>query len=241
MKTVLCIGGLDPAGRAGLLADAAAVHALGARPLCVATALTFQSSIKVDGFEAVAPDIVRRQIEVLLRDEQVDAVKIGQLASAGNAAVVLGLPPELPIVLDTPLIASSGAALFPLSEIGAYAPLVSRATLVTPNATEVLLLTRASSPAERAPALAAARRLDAKAVLLKGGHLPGAEVEDVLLRGGEEITLRSPRLSGRFRGTGCRLASAIAVGLAEGRDLRRSARDAHEWLHQQLVRESSGT
>jgi hydroxymethylpyrimidine/phosphomethylpyrimidine kinase len=233
MKTVLCIGGLDPAGRAGLLADAGAVSAAGARPLCVATALTFQSSRKVDGYEAVSAATLWRQIEVLLRDETIDAVKIGQLATAENAAVVQRLPLGLPLVLDTPLVSSSGAALFPPDQLRAYRPLMERAALVTPNAVEVLALGGGTDP------MVAARTLPAQAVLLKGGHLEGANVEDTLLRGAEVARFSSPRLAGRFRGTGCRLASAIAARLVLGEGLVAAVEQSHRWLHGELVREAS--
>ena len=111
MKTVLCIGGLDPAGRAGLLVDAAAVRANGGRPLCVASALTFQSSRRVLGFEAVVASSLARQIEALLGDEPIDAVKVGQVGSGENAETIARMCPDVPIVVDTPLISSSGAAL----------------------------------------------------------------------------------------------------------------------------------
>jgi len=239
MKTVLCIGGLDPAGRAGLLADARAVHAMGARPLCVATALTFQSSLRMTGYEAVPAHTLDRQLEVLLRDEAIDAVKVGQLASADNAAVVSRLPMALPIVLDTPLASSGGVALFPLDALAAYTPLLARAVLVTPNAPELAVLGREMPLETREAAISIARDLGAAAVLVKGGHLPGAEVEDVLVTVDETVSFRSPRLPGPFRGTGCRLASAIAARIAQGDDLSLAVSLARQWLLEDLLRESA--
>ena len=239
MKTVLCIGGLDPAGRAGLLADARAVQAMGARPLCVATALTFQSSLRMTGYEAVPAHTLDRQLEVLLRDEAIDAVKVGQLASADNAAVVSRLPMALPIVLDTPLASSGGVALFPLDALAAYTPLLSRAVLVTPNAPELAVLGREMPLETREAAISIARDLGAAAVLVKGGHLPGAEVEDVLVTVDETVSFRSPRLPGPFRGTGCRLASAIAARIAQGDDLSLAVSLARQWLLEDLLRESA--
>jgi len=239
MKTVLCIGGLDPAGRAGLLADARAVQAMGARPLCVATALTFQSSLRMTGYEAVPAHTLDRQLEVLLRDEAIDAVKVGQLASADNAAVVSRLPMALPIVLDTPLASSGGVALFPLDALAAYTPLLARAVLVTPNAPELAVLGREMPLETREAAISIARDLGAAAVLVKGGHLPGAEVEDVLVTVDETVSFRSPRLPGPFRGTGCRLASAIAARIAQGDDLSLAVSLARQWLLEDLLRESA--
>jgi hydroxymethylpyrimidine/phosphomethylpyrimidine kinase len=236
---VLCIGGLDPAGRAGLLADARAVAAMGARPLCVATALTFQSSVRVDGYEAVSCKTLQSQLRTLIRDEQIDAVKIGQLATAENAAVVAELPLQVPMVLDTPLVSSSGAELFPAAAvIKAYRPLVARATVVTPNAEEVFLLTGRERENSRAAAEYAAVALGAEAVLLKGGHLEGDRVVDVLIRGSDRSEFSSHRLRGRFRGTGCRLASAMAAALASGDTIDSAVMRARLWLVTQLRSES---
>lgn len=235
MKTVLCIGGLDPAGRAGILADARAVTANGARPLCVATALTFQSSRRVTGYEPVPAKVLWAQLELLLEDEPIDAVKIGQLATAENAAVVGRLPGHLPLVLDTPLVSSSGAPLFPTDMLSAYQPLIHRATLVTPNVPELVSLSGRSDDA-----LAAASALNAKAVLVKGGHLPGDFVEDRLVIGGAIFRYASPRLPGRFRGTGCRLASAIAARLAQAAALPDAVDQSHRWLHEELRLEMGG-
>lgn len=220
MRTVLCLGGLDPAGRAGLLADARAVEAMGARALCVPTALTFQSSRRVDGYHALTAEVLRAQLAPLLRDESIDAVKVGQLGSPGAAQVVASLPAHLPMVLDTPLVSSSGAALFPESQVAeAYGPLVRRASLVTPNAPEADVL---------------AGLLDGLPVLLKGGHRDGTEVVDVLTHAGTRHEFRSARLPGRFRGTGCRLASAIAARLACGDGLVEAVGRARAWLVSQL-------
>lgn len=247
MTAVLCIGGLDPAGRAGLLADARAVEAQGVRAICVASALTFQSSRRVDGFVPVDPDVLARQLATVLRDEPVRAVKIGQLGAPENVAVVLEAlqllsanPPAL--VVDTPLISSSGAALFPLENARAdYAPLFAAATLVTPNAPEAALLSGADGIAGRRELEAAALSLGAPAVLLKGGHVDGPVVTDVLLLAdGARQSWSSNRLPGSFRGTGCRLASAIAGRLASGETLEAAVGEGRAWLQGWLERQASG-
>jgi hydroxymethylpyrimidine/phosphomethylpyrimidine kinase len=212
---------------------------MGARPLCVATALTFQSSAKVDGYEAVSPETLRRQIATLVRDEQIDAVKIGQIATPENAAVLADLPLNVPMVLDTPLVSSSGAELFPRdSVVFSYRPLMARATVVTPNADEVFLLCGRTKESLRDAAHGAAKSLDANAVLLKGGHLEGEKVVDVLFQKSGPLEMSSPRIPGRFRGTGCRLASAIAAGLADGDTVESAAMNARLWLLQQLRNEA---
>lgn len=233
MSVVLCIGGLDPAGRAGLLADARAVEAMGARAVCVASALTFQSSKSARGYVAVEADVLRRQLEPLLADEPIGAVKLGQLASLDNARVIARWLPPRPLVVDTPLVTSSGVELLPARQVSeAYAPLLARATLVTPNAVEILSLVGGDEPQE------AARRLETAAVLLKGGHLPGDQVADRLYeRGDLSRTWASARVPGVFRGTGCRLASAVAARLAVGDGLQSAIDAARGWLVECLRQE----
>lgn len=232
---VLCIGGLDPSGRAGLLADARAVEGVGGRALCVATALTFQSSTHARGFVAVEPDVLRRQLDVLLEDEPINAIKLGQLASLENARVLAERLPPCPLVVDTPLVTSSGVLLLPQSDVfEAYEPLFRRATLVTPNAVEALALSRnLSDPIE------AVRSIPTTAVLLKGGHLGGEKVVDRLFVERTEVaSWESERLPGRYRGTGCRLASAIAAELGKGEGLRTAISSARTWLVERLEEES---
>lgn len=234
---VLCVGGLDPAGRAGLVADVRAVEGLGGRALCVATALTFQSSRRGRGHKVVEREDVRRQLAVLLADERIDAVKLGQLASLTTARLLEKiLPHNVPLVVDTPLATSSGSPLIPPSAIrAAYEPIVRRASLVTPNALEVRTLVP-----EGADIVDAAQRLRAPAVLLKGGHVDGVEVVDQLF---EHSTLsaswRSERIAGRHRGTGCRLAAAIATGLGRGENLQAAISSARRWLVERLAQEAT--
>jgi hydroxymethylpyrimidine/phosphomethylpyrimidine kinase len=238
VTAVLCVGGLDPAGRAGLLADVRAVEAQGVRAVAVATALTIQSSTRAEGYVAVEVALVRRQLALLLADEPIRAVKVGQLATPELAAVLLEALGPLPLVLDTPLVTSSGSSLFPADSVrSAYAPLLARATLVTPNAVEVFALAGRPVSTERGEAEAAALALPAPAVLLKGGHLAGERVEDVLLRDGTRRSFSAGRVPGKFRGTGCRLASAIAARLALGEELEEAVRRARGWLREQLLKE----
>jgi len=235
---VLCIGGLDPSGCAGLLADVRAVELLGGRPLGVVTAHTFQTSRRAEGFEPVPVDVVMRQVRLLLDDEPVGAVKVGQLPDAALAAALaaeLEKRPALPVVLDTPLATSSGSPLMRADSVrAAYAPLLQRAAVVTPNREEVRVLIDRSTD----DAVATVRSLGAS-VLLKGGHAEGEEAEDLLiLSSGPAQAFATPRLPGHFRGTGCRLASAIAFHLAAGFELAESVALAKHWLHEELRLES---
>ncbi|MFM2153373.1 MAG: hypothetical protein RL199_1808 [Pseudomonadota bacterium] len=234
---VLCIGGLDPAGRAGLLADVRAVEAMGGRALAVATALTHQTSSRAAGFAPVSPQVVARQVSMLLEDEPVGTVKVGQLASRATARAIAPLLSGVAVVLDTPFATSSGIELIPSCERAeAYGLLLPIATLVTPNLPEWSLL---KTPGERDAE--AMRRLGLRQLLLKGGHRPVTEAAaDVLLvtrADGvlDERTYTAPRVPGRFRGTGCGLASAIATGLARGEEIGGAIEAAKQWLTSSLA------
>jgi len=219
---VLVLAGLDPSGGAGLLADAEAVRALGARPLCVATALTVQTTRAAQRFEPVDPSVVADSAAALLEEEDVRAIKIGMVGSravAGEIAALLDAWRKLPRVVDPVLAASSGASLFEGSISAArdsYLRLANGAVL-TPNVPEAEALLGAKL---EDPLLAGALIGEgAGAVLLKGGHLPGNPTDFLFERGSVE-RFSAPRIPAEARGTGCRLASALAAGLALGMPLR---------------------
>jgi hydroxymethylpyrimidine/phosphomethylpyrimidine kinase len=249
--SILCIGGIDPAGRAGLSVDARAVWMMGGHPLTVPTALTFQTGRALEGFHPVPVDVVRRQLDLLARDEVVSAIKIGQIGSAGMAAAVLEAIdvhfPSVPVVLDTPLANTAEHPLIDPADVQtAYAGLLARASVATPNAPEVLALSSLAQGVDVEALSESARQgdrvaletlgaaLPARAVLLKGGHLDGDLVTDVLLVGKDRHPFSSTRVPGMTRGTGCRLASAIATGLGRGEDLIASVRLARAWLLKEL-------
>jgi hydroxymethylpyrimidine/phosphomethylpyrimidine kinase len=234
---VLVLAGLDPSGGAGLLADAEAVRSAGARPLCVATALTAQTSRRMHGFQPLAPALALQTAQALLEEEPIRAIKVGMLGTPAMARAVAELLERaaLPAVVDPVLAASSGAALFqggPAAARAAYSSLW-RYAVVTPNAPEArVLLDLPEDPADADALEHAARELvrrGAKAALVKGGHAAGTEAVDVLcgVHGCERLS--APRLAGRgARGTGCRLASALAAGLALGKPLPEAARSAKQ-------------
>jgi hydroxymethylpyrimidine/phosphomethylpyrimidine kinase len=240
---VLVAAGLDPTGGAGLVADVEALLAVGARAMAVATALTLQGPCGAAGWEAVSPRFVARQVEELVRGrgERPRALKTGMLAGGATAAAlarIFSRPPlaRLPLVVDPVLAASTGLSLFghghrhtPLS---ALLPLVERATVVTPNRPELEALTGAPLE-DDAAAIEAARRLPCRAVLVKGGHRAGAPV-DLLVRGRTVKRFEGRRREGTARGTGCRLASAIAAGLAQGKPLRESVLVARDVVRRHL-------
>jgi hydroxymethylpyrimidine/phosphomethylpyrimidine kinase len=219
---VLCVGGIDPAGCAGLAADLRAVQALGGHGLPVPTAVTVQDTRRLAAVAPLPPRLVRAQLEAVLADIGAQAVKIGMLATAPVArevAAALQRHRCANVVADPVLHSTTGGTL--LDERG-RAVLVRRilplAAVVTPNIPEAEVLLGRRIRGEKGM-IAAARTLlslGPAAVLLKGGHLRG-EALDVFTDGRQTLLLRAPRVRTRdTRGTGCVLAAAIAVYLARG-------------------------
>lgn len=223
---VLCIAGSDSGGGAGIQADIKAVSAMGGYAASAITALTAQNTLGVHGVLPVPPDFVAAQIDAVLRDIGADAIKTGMLHDAGVISAVadcLAAHGEIPLVVDPVMLAKGGARLLDPDAIGALrARLFVRARLITPNLPEAEALL-GMAIGERAAMITAARALAAQsgaAVLLKGGHLPGESVIDVLIENGALHEFASPRIAGRHtHGTGCTLASAIAALLAQGSPL----------------------
>ena len=244
---VLVVAGLDPSGGAGLLADLAALEAVGARGWAVASALTAQGAGGARGFLASTPRFVLEQIEALLGGREAPrAVKTGMLATA---AIVRALAARLaerplarvPLVLDSVLATTSGLPLFEagrLSPGAALAPLLERAALVTPNLLELARLAGHDTSTDEA-AVRAARLLPARAVLVKGGHRRDDPV-DLLVMGRRTTRIPGRRRPGTARGTGCRLASAIAGLLARGEPLEVAVRRAKRLVERYIDRVNAG-
>ena len=239
---VLAIAGLDPSGGAGILADAEAIRAIGARPVCVATALTVQTTRAVRRWEAVPPAMVADSAHALLLEENVRAIKIGMIGDAKIAEAILKVispRPDLPVVVDPVLQSTSGVLLFngKLDKArDAYLSL-SKHALITPNLLEAAaLLDLVKQPQDGAGVEQAARALVGKGVraaLVKGGHLPGDPV-DALAMGNAAEQFAGTRLKAKARGTGCRLSSAIAAGLALGKPIRDAVLDARTYVRSYL-------
>ena len=231
---VLTIAGSDSGGGAGVQADLKTFAALGCYGMSAITALTAQNTVGVQAIHAVPASFLRQQIVSVIEDIGVDAVKIGMLHEPGVVEVVAWAIDHFGlrnVVLDPVMVATSGDRLIAAETVEVLVrELFPRACLVTPNLDETSLpLTTA---AELAPAARDLLSRGAQAVLLKGGHLAGDEVEDLLCRGdGEELSLRSPRIASRnVHGTGCTLSSAIAAYLALGEDLGSAVRQARAYI-----------
>ncbi len=236
----LAIGGLDPGGGAGVLADLRAFAAAGAFGCAAVAIVTVQSTAGLRRVRALgARDLVDQAGEVL-RHQRVRAVKVGALGTAANVLAVarlLAQYAEVPVVIDTPMRPTRGQArlLARRATDALRDELLPRATVVTVNAEEagVLLGESVRTVSEAHDAARALRQTGAHAVLVKGGHLAGAAAVDVLALGSEVIELRARRLEvGAVHGTGCTFASLIAGRLAvrAGARVRRATLvDAIRW------------
>lgn len=214
MSVVLAIGGIDTSGGAGLTRDSAMAARLRCDLKPVVSALTVQTDRSVSMVMETAPDLFAAQLEAALAPPLPQAVKIGMLASPEQVQCILRLVPKsLPVVFDPVLTASSSGTLTPTEVL---APLLKRVTLLTPNLPEARILADLPEQTEPASLAAALLRLGPKAVLVKGGHGTGSDCLDVLLSEHECRTFSTPRLLGTWRGTGCRLSTAIACGLSKG-------------------------
>ena len=240
---VLSIAGSDSSGGAGIQADVKTITALGAYAATAITALTAQSTLGVLDVLAVPPAFVSKQIRVVLDDVGADAVKTGMLVDAVTIlAVVEALTATHPlpmVVVDPVMIAKGGAALLAADATRALIEhLLPLATIVTPNVPEATALTglELQTPDDLERAGKALLELGARAALVKGGHLQGAEVVDVLVtRDGSSARFAGRRVPGRStHGTGCTLAAAIAASLAQGMDLPASTLRAKRFVEEAI-------
>jgi len=239
---VLICAGLDPSGGAGLIADVRVVTELGGRPVGIVTALTVQSTTAVLSSEAIRPDLIREQLELLLSDVEVRAVKIGMIGSseiAESIGLALALT-QAPVVWDPVLHPTRGDLTFADNRFGhAMIALAPHLTLLTPNVGELTFLAGApitSLDDARAAGQALASKLRC-AVLAKGGHLNTDDAVDLLCTSDRVEELRGPRLpSGEHvHGTGCALSSAIVTHLALGADLVTACRAAKDFVFARIA------
>jgi hydroxymethylpyrimidine/phosphomethylpyrimidine kinase len=221
---VLIIAGSDSGGGAGVQADVKTVTMLDAYAATAITALTAQNTKGVFGVLPIPPDFIRREIEVVLDDIGADAIKTGMLHDLAVietvAAVLQERATRIPLVVDPVMAAKGGARLIDPSAIeGLKRLLIARADILTPNLPEAEILcgTTIRNLAEMRAAGESLLALGCRAVLVKGGHLSGDIVSDVLVAAQGARVWESPRIATRHtHGTGCTLASAIAAGLAHG-------------------------
>jgi hydroxymethylpyrimidine/phosphomethylpyrimidine kinase len=235
---VLVIAGSDSGGGAGIQADIKAITALGAYAATAVTALTAQNTLGVHGVIEVPPAFVALQARTALADLGADAIKTGMLGSAAVvetvAALVAEMAPGLPLVVDPVMVAKGGQRLLDPAALAALrTSLLPRASLLTPNIPEAEALTdlAVATVDDMRRAADALLASGVPAVLLKGGHLSGASVVDILATADGEQRLERPRIATRHtHGTGCTLASAVASGLAQGMALAESVARARAYV-----------
>lgn len=245
MNIALTIAGSDSGGGAGIQADLKTFHQFGVFGTSAITAVTAQNTLGVRAWEALSPGLITAQLDALAEDLPPAAVKTGMLGSAavtGAVADAIRRHRFPHYVLDPVMVASSGDRLLDMdAERTVLERLVPLAELVTPNLDEAAILAgrevRTVDAMEAAAQLLVAR--GAKAALIKGGHLAGSEVVDVLALGGTGGTVRRytrPRLAARgSHGTGCTLSAAITAGLALGATLERAVEDALDFVHRAIA------
>ena len=239
---VLTIAGSDSGGGAGIQADLKTMSALGCFGMSAITALTAQNTTGVRAIHAVPPQMLTDQIDAVVEDIGVDAVKIGMLHAPDIVAAVANAIDKHQlrrVVLDPVMVATSGAVLIDNPAIAALVEqLFPRVDIITPNLDEASLLVGRTLQSEQDMQQAAhqLQEMGAAAVLLKGGHLQGDTVSDLFLsREGQTQWLRAPRIhSHNTHGTGCTLSSAIASHLALGHTLTEAIAQAHRYIRQAL-------
>ena len=240
---VLSIAGSDSGGGAGIQADLKTFSALGCYGMTAITALTAQNTRGVRSIHGAPAAMLRDQIDAVVEDIGVDAVKIGMLHAPEIVETVASAIDRFSlqnVVLDPVMVATSGAVLI---GDGAVAVLVrelfGRVALVTPNLDEAALLVGRTlvTEADMTSAAQALLGMGAKAVLLKGGHVPGDVVPDLfLVRGGQPHWMRAPRIqSENTHGTGCTLSSAIAAYLALGEPMLQAIESARAYIRGALA------
>lgn len=258
-RFALTIAGSDSGGGAGIQADLKAFAAAGAFGLSAITAITAQNTRGVNAIYPSGAEAVIAQLNALISDFPIDAIKTGMLFDASTIEAVTHSVATLqaPIVVDPVMIATSGAHLLDRNAVDAYRPLIARATILTPNLPEAQALLKCDTIITPEDILLAANRLlefGCQAVLLKGGHAPishapistgqlagsdtSNQISDLLLMqtdsGVKVRWFRTQRLDIRGHGTGCTLASLITAFLARGLDIESATAKAIAMLRNAL-------
>jgi hydroxymethylpyrimidine/phosphomethylpyrimidine kinase len=251
IPNVVTIAGVDPSGGAGVLADLKSFSALGAYGCGVIAALTAQNTQGVSGVHVPPVDFLRLQIDTLFADVRLDAVKLGMLGSAQIVATVaerLAHWKAPNVVCDPVMVAKSGDALLARDAVGMVREaLLPQCFMMTPNLPEAGVLLEERAPESIKEMYRAAEKLrellplkNERWVLLKGGHLPGNELVDLLFDGDRMIEMHGPRMETKnTHGTGCSLSSAIAAllpqAVGELYPVETAVRHARDWLQQAIA------
>jgi hydroxymethylpyrimidine/phosphomethylpyrimidine kinase len=232
---ILIIAGSDSGGGAGIQADIKTVTMLGGHAMTAITTVTAQNTAGVSAIHPVPTEMILAQIEAVIGDIGVDAIKIGMIGGAFAAEQVAARlerlkaeQPSLPIVFDPVMVATSGSPLADEATIVAFGRLMDVATIATPNLPELKRLTSEDDPVSAALHLVGQHGC---AVLIKGGHEEGEALADALIETDNMTSWQGQRIdTTSTHGTGCTLASAIALFLAEGSSLADAVSRAREFV-----------
>ena len=239
--TALTVAGSDSGGGAGIQADLKTFAAHGLHGVCAVTAVTAQNTVGVTAVATIAAPVVRAQIDAVVADFDVRAIKTGMLASREIVAAVcdaLEALPNIPVVVDPIMVATSGDRLLDDDAVELIRTrLLRRARLVTPNRLEAEVLSgmpiRSLEDARRATGQI--RASGVRAVVITGGDLGGLESVDVFDDGGAVVELRGPRLESRnTHGTGCTFAAAVTAGLALEQDVGDAVASAKRYVEEAI-------
>lgn len=240
---VLVIAGSDSGGGAGIQADIKTITVLGGYAATAITAVTVQNTLGVTGVHPIPLEIIAAQARAVLDDIGADAIKTGMLGDVAvveTVAAALDHAGTVPAVVDPVMVAKGGASLLDRAAIGAVKSLmIPRAALLTPNAPEAAALTGLTieTTDDLRRAGEALLAMGARAVLMKGGHVAGERVVDVLMTAAGETSFEGERIDTRHtHGTGCTLASACATGLAQGMPLEQAVARAWNYVHEAMLR-----
>jgi hydroxymethylpyrimidine/phosphomethylpyrimidine kinase len=240
-RSVLTIAGSDSCGGSGIQADMNTFAAFGVYGASVVTAVTARNTVGIQAVEPVSDRMIVDQMESVMEDLPICAIKTGMLPSVAGIAVlgeILGqLTPRIPMVVDPVVIEPKGKELAGDTILEAVRNhLFPLATVITPNREEAEVLTGKSINSMEEMEVAARKLLELGpgAVFLKGGQFGSGDIIDILLTRNELFAFSHPAFKGRFHGTGCALSSAVAAGLAMGRALPEAVEDAVEYVQECL-------
>ena len=231
VHTALSIAGSDSGGGAGIQADLKAFARCGVHGTTAITAITAQNTTGVEAVFPIPPEMIVAQVEAVVSDIRVDAVKVGMLADETTIEAVLDaleMVDEVPVVVDPVMVSESGATLLdPNAKASLIERVLPRASVVTPNLLEARSLSGLSAEASAEELGRAILALGPSAVVVTGGHAEHGA--DVLVDAGGSVQIEGPRYpDGASHGSGCTHSSALAAVLAQGGELEEAARWARE-------------
>ena len=229
--TILCLSGFDPSGGAGIQADIESIASMGGHAVPVITALTVQNTQDVSYFQPVETQLFTEQVEKLLEDVPVKAIKIGMIGSLSIVEAIsdiLKQSPDLPVIYDPVLAAGGGANLTESGMLSAIQELIlPHTTILTPNSPEARLLSNENELKDCGIKL---MQLGCEAVLLTGTHEDEQHVNNLWFSEGQYAeTFSWDRLPDEYHGSGCTLASAIAALIAQGLDPFNAVNEAQDY------------